>query len=242
MLYRSLALHGVLFYSLVVAEIYRDRTTSEDAFLSSDLNGPSSSGSYLGAGKHIDRAKVISTDGVLWDGETSHFLPKGSQIDPNGAVYVPSSHFESNAAPNSPQSSDDVFDEYNQFDDQVPGKELNDPLPYDGYPTMDRFNDTVNDDDSIYTGNDALEFHNVIRANYGMPSLQWDPKLASSSRAKVSTCIFNHGDSEPFGENLAHGTNTVNAAIQLWYDEKRPGLLSSQSFDVRSITMFLDSN
>ena len=229
MICRSLALHGILFYSLVTAEIYHDHSPSENVYPSSNLNDasssdPSSSGSYLGAGRPIDGPKVISTDGVLWDGETSHFLPKGSQIDPNGAVYVPSSHFDSNVAPSSAQNSDEHLS-LTQFDGQDPGKN-------DGYPIFagDRSNDTVIEDDNY--GGDGLEFHNVIRAKYEMPPLQWDPKLASSSRAKASTCVFNHGDSEPFGENLARGTNTINAAIQLWYDEKRPGLLSSQSFDV----------
>lgn len=63
-----------------------------------------------------------------------------------------------------------------------------------------------------------LSAHNHFRAIHHAPNLEWDDTLANYARQYASKCQFKHSHS-PYGENLAAGYPTVNAAINAWYAE-----------------------
>ena len=89
----------------------------------------------------------------------------------------------------------------------------------------------------------VLAAHNRERIASGIPSLQWDERLADSARryaARMSaTGEFKHSDDEPGvapqGENLWAGTPGAyqpEAMIGLWHAEKRdykPGVFPNNS-------------
>jgi uncharacterized protein YkwD len=64
----------------------------------------------------------------------------------------------------------------------------------------------------------SLSAHNEVRAMHHAPKLEWDTKLANYARQHASKCQFKHSSS-PYGENIAAGFPTVNAAMNAWYAE-----------------------
>lgn len=67
---------------------------------------------------------------------------------------------------------------------------------------------------------EILETHNELRALHDAPELQWDNTLAEYAQRHASQCEFKHTHG-PYGENLAAGYPTAEAAITAWYDEQR---------------------
>ncbi|KAI9890442.1 MAG: hypothetical protein M1814_003926 [Vezdaea aestivalis] len=67
---------------------------------------------------------------------------------------------------------------------------------------------------------DALETHNLIRAQHNVTTLAWNTSLASSASAWSSGCVWKHSGG-PTGENLAAGFLNTTAAVKAWGDERR---------------------
>lgn len=64
----------------------------------------------------------------------------------------------------------------------------------------------------------ALDTHNKYRAQHSAPALEWDSDMANFASDWTSHCNFHHTDSS-YGENIAAGYATIEAAIKAWYDE-----------------------
>ena len=62
--------------------------------------------------------------------------------------------------------------------------------------------------------------HNQFRAKHHAPTLEWDDTLANYAANYAAKCVFRYSSS-PYGENLAAGYPTVNAAINAWYAEQK---------------------
>lgn len=67
---------------------------------------------------------------------------------------------------------------------------------------------------------EILDTHNDFRALHDSPELQWDNALADYAERHASQCEFKHTHG-PYGENLAAGYPTAEAALTAWYDEQR---------------------
>jgi len=67
---------------------------------------------------------------------------------------------------------------------------------------------------------DALATHNQLRRLHQVPNLEWDETLANYAQRYATKCVFKHSSS-PYGENLASGYPSVNAAINAWYAENK---------------------
>lgn len=67
---------------------------------------------------------------------------------------------------------------------------------------------------------DALSAHNQYRAIHDAAGLEWDNSLAEYAYKHASQCIFEHSHG-PYGENLAAGYRSTEAAIKAWYDEEK---------------------
>lgn len=65
---------------------------------------------------------------------------------------------------------------------------------------------------------EALTAHNQYRAMHHAPKLIWDVTLENYAKRYAAKCQFKHSSS-PYGENLAAGYPTVNAAVNAWYRE-----------------------
>lgn len=65
---------------------------------------------------------------------------------------------------------------------------------------------------------EALNAHNKFRKLHHAPDLIWDSTLAEYAKNYASLCEFKHSRT-PYGENLAAGYPSIEAAIQAWYDE-----------------------
>ncbi|KAI8084975.1 CAP domain-containing protein [Halteromyces radiatus] len=80
--------------------------------------------------------------------------------------------------------------------------------------------------------NSIVNTHNKFRKIHSAPALKWDKKLAQYAQNWSNKCVFQHSGG-PYGENLAMGYGSLNAAIQAWYDEGKsynynnPGFSSS---------------
>ncbi len=66
---------------------------------------------------------------------------------------------------------------------------------------------------------DSLSLHNNFRAKHEAAGLEWDSTLAEYALKHASQCIFEHSHG-PYGENLAAGYRTTEAAITAWYSEE----------------------
>ncbi|KAL7275185.1 hypothetical protein RUND412_001884 [Rhizina undulata] len=64
----------------------------------------------------------------------------------------------------------------------------------------------------------VLASHNAYRALHGAPNLTYNTTMADFAAAHVAKCVFEHSGG-PYGENLAAGYDTPEAAITAWYDE-----------------------
>ena len=67
---------------------------------------------------------------------------------------------------------------------------------------------------------EILDTHNTFRAKHEAPALQWDNVLAEYAHRHASQCNFVHTHG-PYGENLAAGYPTAEAALTAWYSEQR---------------------
>ncbi|KAK6341035.1 hypothetical protein TWF696_009345 [Orbilia brochopaga] len=80
-----------------------------------------------------------------------------------------------------------------------------------------------NDDAQI-----CLDTHNSIRAKYGAPPLSWNQEMADYAMQHTTDCQMHHTGG-PYGENLAMGYDSIEAAINAWaneanqYDSNNPG-------------------
>jgi uncharacterized protein YkwD len=63
-----------------------------------------------------------------------------------------------------------------------------------------------------------VETHNKYRAQHGAGPLEWDQTMADFAKKVSATCVFQHSGG-PYGENLAAGYSSAEAAITAWYDE-----------------------
>jgi uncharacterized protein YkwD len=67
-------------------------------------------------------------------------------------------------------------------------------------------------------------FHNVVRAEVGVPGLTWDPTIAATAQAYAAKCVFQHSGTAGLGENLAAyappGGHTASAPVNDWAAEK----------------------
>ncbi|KAJ6262182.1 Ophanin [Drechslerella dactyloides] len=78
----------------------------------------------------------------------------------------------------------------------------------------------------------CLKTHNTFRAAHGAGPLTWNQKLADYAEQYTGDCQMHHSGG-PYGENLAMGYQSVEAAITAWYNEKdqydpnSPGFQSS---------------
>ena len=67
-------------------------------------------------------------------------------------------------------------------------------------------------------------FHNVVRAEVGVPGLTWDPTIAATAQAYAAKCVFQHSGTAGLGENLAAyappGGHTASAPVNDWASEK----------------------
>ena len=73
-----------------------------------------------------------------------------------------------------------------------------------------------------------LEAHNSWRREYGLPPLEWSPKLAQYARQWAEVLVkegrFEHHSGSPYGENLAIATGqrlTPDQVVKLWADEQK---------------------
>jgi uncharacterized protein YkwD len=65
-----------------------------------------------------------------------------------------------------------------------------------------------------------LDAHNAVRARHCVPPMSWSPMLAANAQQWANRCVFNHDRNNPYGENLAWGTNLLGReAFGLWYEE-----------------------
>lgn len=76
---------------------------------------------------------------------------------------------------------------------------------------------------------DALSVHNRFRAIHDAAALEWDSNLAEYAFKHASQCIFEHSHG-PYGENLAAGYRSTEAAITAWYDEEKLYSYSNPQF------------
>jgi len=67
-------------------------------------------------------------------------------------------------------------------------------------------------------GDSCLETHNKYRALHGAGPLEWDDTMANFAHGVSATCVFEHSGGK-YGENLAAGYSSAEAAIKAWYDE-----------------------
>jgi len=67
-------------------------------------------------------------------------------------------------------------------------------------------------------GDSCVETHNKYRAEHGAGPLEWDQTMADFAKKVSATCVFQHSGG-PYGENLAAGYSSPEAAITAWYDE-----------------------
>ncbi|KAI8880062.1 PR-1-like protein, partial [Backusella circina FSU 941] len=63
-----------------------------------------------------------------------------------------------------------------------------------------------------------LDLHNNYRLKHHAPKLTYDNNLEVYSQRVVNTCKMVHSTS-PYGENLAWGYKTLEAATNAWYNE-----------------------
>jgi len=67
-------------------------------------------------------------------------------------------------------------------------------------------------------------FHNVVRAEVGVPGLTWDPTIAATAQAYAAKCVFQHSGTAGLGENLAAyappGGHTAKSPVDDWESEK----------------------
>lgn len=68
--------------------------------------------------------------------------------------------------------------------------------------------------------NDAVTIHNKYRALHEAAGLEWDSALAEYAYKHASQCVFEHSHG-PYGENLAAGYRSTEAAITAWYEEEK---------------------
>lgn len=67
---------------------------------------------------------------------------------------------------------------------------------------------------------EALAAHNHFRALHHAPRLTWSNALADYAARYAANCEFAHSHG-PYGENLAAGYPSINAAITNWYNEQQ---------------------
>lgn len=75
----------------------------------------------------------------------------------------------------------------------------------------------------------ALIKHNEYRARHDTPPLVWSNALQASAQSWVDNCKFEHS-SAAYGENLALGHPSIDAAIQAWYNELKNYNYASPGF------------
>jgi uncharacterized protein YkwD len=66
---------------------------------------------------------------------------------------------------------------------------------------------------------EVLNTHNRYRAQHHAPKLEWDDTLSQYAQRYASQCRFKHSYG-PYGENLAAGYPSLQAAMHAWYIEK----------------------
>jgi uncharacterized protein YkwD len=76
---------------------------------------------------------------------------------------------------------------------------------------------------------EILGTHNELRARHDSPELQWDDTLAEYAHRHASQCEFRHTHG-PYGENLAAGYPSAEAALTAWYDEQKHYSYSNPQF------------
>lgn len=64
-----------------------------------------------------------------------------------------------------------------------------------------------------------LSAHNTVRTRHHVSNLSWDYKLALYARLHANKCEFKHS-SFGYGENIAMGYPSPDAAVMAWYHEK----------------------
>ena len=67
---------------------------------------------------------------------------------------------------------------------------------------------------------EVLSAHNQYRATHHASKLEWDDTLSNYAQRYASQCRFEHSHG-PYGENLATGYPSLQAAMQAWYNEKK---------------------
>ncbi|KAF3087000.1 hypothetical protein TWF569_004118 [Orbilia oligospora] len=77
----------------------------------------------------------------------------------------------------------------------------------------------------------CLETHNKFRAAHGAKALVWSKELAAHAEANTGDCTMHHSGG-PYGENLAFGYDSVEAAITAWYEEKNQYNAASPGFQM----------
>lgn len=66
----------------------------------------------------------------------------------------------------------------------------------------------------------VLRTTNSYRSQHGAAPLTWNDTLADYANSHVSSCIFQHTHG-PYGENLASGYSSIQAAIDAWGNESK---------------------
>lgn len=79
----------------------------------------------------------------------------------------------------------------------------------------------------------ALAAHNAFRKLHHASNLSWNDMLANYAANYASQCEFKHSHG-PYGENLAAGYPSVNAAISGWYNERGDYSYSNPGFSYRT--------
>ncbi|UPQ98221.1 putative cysteine-rich secretory protein [Chloropicon primus] len=72
----------------------------------------------------------------------------------------------------------------------------------------------------------GLDLHNELRSLHGAPALEWSDAVAASAqewadKLAAEGCDLVHDMDSGYGENLAKGHESLDLAIQDWYDEVR---------------------
>jgi len=68
-----------------------------------------------------------------------------------------------------------------------------------------------------------LHHHNKFRAQYSAGPLKWNPELVAASKRLTDTCVWEHTQNNPFGENMSAGQQSIEEVVTGWVtgpDEK----------------------
>jgi len=121
-----------------------------------------------------------------------------------------------------PAPTPDYEYSYGDYQPDVPKKSPKEDKPKKKTPKEDKpKEDTPKDSPSAPSdfAKQCLDSHNKYRAQHDASPLEWDETMANHAEGVSATCIFEHSGSS-YGENLAAGYDSPDAAITAWYDEK----------------------